>query len=336
MGSDTPPDNNNEDTFDEKQEPQIPRRGRTPSIIVQSLNLNAQGGTSITESIELNGEEDFSPEDSNSSSTSPVRRSIGTIHDTTTGTTTSSSSSNDIKGSNINSNIDKLSQQLQNYTTNETIQAEDTSSNSVQGSSTSLFNATSTSPLRNMRSPDPRPPASVVGNRRLSLNIGTTAPRRLSLNVDSLPSFATAASLSPSSTTTNSFSTDTSQSPTKLAGGNATGSLRNKVALKPGHSLMGWIAYTSTAKNLSGTNGKFIDVTPEELAKHDKKEDCWVALKENVYNVTSYLQYHPGGEEELMKGAGKDATELFNEVHMWVNFESILAKCLVGPYKIST
>lgn len=30
--------------------------------------------------------------------------------------------------------------------------------------------------------------------------------------------------------------------------------------------------------------------------------------------MTSYLDFHPGGIEELMRGAGKDATALFDEV----------------------
>jgi cytochrome b involved in lipid metabolism len=30
--------------------------------------------------------------------------------------------------------------------------------------------------------------------------------------------------------------------------------------------------------------------------------------------VTSYLDFHPGGIDELMRGAGKDATALFDEV----------------------
>lgn len=33
-----------------------------------------------------------------------------------------------------------------------------------------------------------------------------------------------------------------------------------------------------------------------------------------VYNVSPYMEYHPGGEDELMRAAGADGTDLFNEV----------------------
>ena len=33
-----------------------------------------------------------------------------------------------------------------------------------------------------------------------------------------------------------------------------------------------------------------------------------------VYNLTPYLEFHPGGIDELMRGAGKDSTQLFDEV----------------------
>ncbi|OBS68094.1 hypothetical protein A6R68_03368, partial [Neotoma lepida] len=49
-----------------------------------------------------------------------------------------------------------------------------------------------------------------------------------------------------------------------------------------------------------------------------------------VYNVSPYMEYHPGGEDELMRAAGADGTDLFNEVHRWVNYESMLKECLVG------
>ena len=33
-----------------------------------------------------------------------------------------------------------------------------------------------------------------------------------------------------------------------------------------------------------------------------------------VYNMTPYMKFHPGGVDELMRGAGKDCTILFDEV----------------------
>jgi len=33
-----------------------------------------------------------------------------------------------------------------------------------------------------------------------------------------------------------------------------------------------------------------------------------------VYNVTEYMKFHPGGVAELMKAAGMDGTQQFNEV----------------------
>jgi len=49
-----------------------------------------------------------------------------------------------------------------------------------------------------------------------------------------------------------------------------------------------------------------------------------------VYNITPYQHFHPGGVPELMKGAGRDGTRLFAEVHPWVNWEGMLESCLVG------
>ncbi|XP_008431082.1 cytochrome b5 reductase 4 isoform X2 [Poecilia reticulata] len=105
---------------------------------------------------------------------------------------------------------------------------------------------------------------------------------------------------------------------------------RNKVSLKPGHSLMDWIRFAKSGKDLTGLRGRLIEVTQEELQKHNKREDCWTCIRGMVYNVTPYMDYHPGGEEELMKAAGIDGTDLFDQVHRWVNYESMLKECLVG------
>ncbi|NXB48950.1 NB5R4 reductase, partial [Leucopsar rothschildi] len=103
-----------------------------------------------------------------------------------------------------------------------------------------------------------------------------------------------------------------------------------QVPLKPGRSLMDWIRLTKSGKDLTGLKGRLIEVTEDELSKHNKKEDCWIGIRGFVYNVTPYMEYHPGGEDELMKAAGTDGTDLFDQVHRWVNYESMLKECLVG------
>ncbi|XP_006175556.1 LOW QUALITY PROTEIN: cytochrome b5 reductase 4 [Camelus ferus] len=105
---------------------------------------------------------------------------------------------------------------------------------------------------------------------------------------------------------------------------------RSKVPLKQGRSLMDWIRLTKSGKDLTGLKGRLIEVTEEELKKHNKKDDCWICIRGFVYNVSPYMEYHPGGEDELMRAAGSDGTDLFDQVHRWVNYESMLKGCLVG------
>uniref|UniRef100_A0A673INX3 Cytochrome b5 reductase 4 n=1 Tax=Sinocyclocheilus rhinocerous TaxID=307959 RepID=A0A673INX3_9TELE len=109
-----------------------------------------------------------------------------------------------------------------------------------------------------------------------------------------------------------------------------TGQSRNKVALKPGHSLLDWIRLTKSGRDLTGLRGRLIEVTEEELKKHNTRNDCWTCIRGMVYNVSAYMDFHPGGEEELMRAAGIDSTDLFDQVHRWVNYESMLKECLVG------
>lgn len=117
------------------------------------------------------------------------------------------------------------------------------------------------------------------------------------------------------------------------ASGSATGNPRNKTALKPGYSLVGWIRLGSSGEDLTGLKGKTINVSHQELSLHNKREDCWMAVRGRVYNVTRYLDFHPGGSEQLMRGAGIDATKLFDEFHAWVNIDQLLSKCYVGPLR---
>ncbi|XP_033153702.1 cytochrome b5 reductase 4 [Drosophila mauritiana] len=117
------------------------------------------------------------------------------------------------------------------------------------------------------------------------------------------------------------------------ASGSATGNPRNKCALKPGYSLMNWIRLCNSGADLSGTGGRVVPVSRTELARHNKVDDAWMAIRGRVFNVTRYMDFHPGGVDELMRGVGRDATKLFDEVHAWVNYPQLLGKCYVGPLK---
>lgn len=32
-----------------------------------------------------------------------------------------------------------------------------------------------------------------------------------------------------------------------------------------------------------------------ELSRHDREDDCWIAVESEVYDITDYMPSHPGG-----------------------------------------
>ncbi|MQM21070.1 hypothetical protein Taro_054102 [Colocasia esculenta] len=53
--------------------------------------------------------------------------------------------------------------------------------------------------------------------------------------------------------------------------------------------------------------------TSKEVAKHNTRDDCWVIVDGKVYDLTEYLDEHPGGDDVLISAAGKDATYEFED-----------------------
>jgi len=104
---------------------------------------------------------------------------------------------------------------------------------------------------------------------------------------------------------------------------------KGKVALAPGHGALDWASLKSSGEDLRGV-GTLMRIPPSILKTHNKRDDAWTAINGKVYNVTPYLSYHPGGEKELMRVAGRDGTKLFTLTHTWVNAEFMLDACLVG------
>ena len=52
-----------------------------------------------------------------------------------------------------------------------------------------------------------------------------------------------------------------------------------------------------------------------EVAAHNTAESCWVTMDGRVYDLTGFLDDHPGGKEMLLLAAGRECTDLFRMYH---------------------
>ncbi len=68
---------------------------------------------------------------------------------------------------------------------------------------------------------------------------------------------------------------------------------------------------TQPDNSTSNTNGSQ-SVTKASVATHNKASDCWIIISGNAYNVTKFLDVHPGGADVIIQYCGKDATSAFN------------------------
>ncbi|KAF9737134.1 glycolate oxidase [Paraphaeosphaeria minitans] len=56
-------------------------------------------------------------------------------------------------------------------------------------------------------------------------------------------------------------------------------------------------------------------ISYEEVQKHATKDDCWVIINGLVYDMTDFLEAHPGGPNAIIQQAGKDASLKFQLLH---------------------
>ncbi|KAJ1940351.1 hypothetical protein EC988_007059, partial [Linderina pennispora] len=70
--------------------------------------------------------------------------------------------------------------------------------------------------------------------------------------------------------------------------------------------------------------------TAEEISKHNTREDIWVVIHNKVYDITKFLDEHPGGEEVLLEHAGINATEAFEDIGHSEDARELLEQYLIG------
>uniref|UniRef100_A0A5B6YLR5 Cytochrome b5 heme-binding domain-containing protein n=1 Tax=Davidia involucrata TaxID=16924 RepID=A0A5B6YLR5_DAVIN len=74
----------------------------------------------------------------------------------------------------------------------------------------------------------------------------------------------------------------------------------------------------------------------DEVAKHNQKGDCWLIISGKVYDVTPFMDDHPGGDEVLLTSTEKDATNEFEDVGHSDSAREMMNKYYIGEVDSST
>ncbi|TVY82117.1 NADH-cytochrome b5 reductase [Lachnellula suecica] len=76
--------------------------------------------------------------------------------------------------------------------------------------------------------------------------------------------------------------------------------------------------------------GEVKEIPESEVLKHKTKDDLWLIIHHNVYDVTNYLEDHPGGADALLEVAGQNSTVAFEDVGHSADARETMEGLLVG------
>nr|AAT84459.1 cytochrome b5 isoform Cb5-B [Vernicia fordii] len=76
--------------------------------------------------------------------------------------------------------------------------------------------------------------------------------------------------------------------------------------------------------------------TLAQVSQHNNPKDCWLIIGGKVYDVTKFLDDHPGGDEVLLSATGKDATDDFEDVGHSLSAREMMDQYYVGEIDPST
>ena len=60
---------------------------------------------------------------------------------------------------------------------------------------------------------------------------------------------------------------------------------------------------------------KLLSITIEEVEAANTASKPWVAIRGKVYDLTNFVEKHPGGSDFLLASVGRDATAMYESIH---------------------
>eukprot|EP00457_Paulinella_chromatophora_P003753 gb/GEZN01003761.1/.p1 GENE.gb/GEZN01003761.1/~~gb/GEZN01003761.1/.p1 ORF type:complete len:546 (+),score=78.53 gb/GEZN01003761.1/:46-1683(+) len=79
-------------------------------------------------------------------------------------------------------------------------------------------------------------------------------------------------------------------------------------------------------------NDKVRLIGVEELASHNNEESAWIAIRGFVYDVTKFVKFHPGGRLVLLRFAGTECTQDYDQHHNDLVLYKYHKKFVIGTY----
>ena len=77
-----------------------------------------------------------------------------------------------------------------------------------------------------------------------------------------------------------------------------------------------------------------ISITQKELLKYNNKErGIWISYKDSIYDITNFVENHPGGIDKIMLAAGKPLEPYWNQYRQHIEKKYVIEEILL-PMKI--
>ena len=74
-------------------------------------------------------------------------------------------------------------------------------------------------------------------------------------------------------------------------------------------TVMGQVLDDETLKQIAEKGLK--EWSPQIVESHATLDDCWLIIRDGIYDVTEYVPFHPGGKQTILDYCGGEATKAF-------------------------